>query len=866
MGGAHAASTSQNAVYDGTWTGATSGTPSSNQNNTFTATLGHQALLIIGGVAAYLDHSTNNIFGSMTVAGDGTGNATADLSDSSNTVTGDLTVNDGTVANLSRSNNNIAGTLTTYGGAYFNNYGSANATNTIANVSVLDGGSANFSNAGSGTTTNTMTSLSVTASSGLADLSNSGSGSVSNTIDTLSLSQGTSYLGGDEDTTSISTLNWSGGELDIVYANGGFGSTAIQNLNLTGPVTLNLYDSGAGGSLSAPPGGGPFTLFSVNTFTGDPTNILLLNTAPFVQVYSPSASSPFGIILNSDGSVHINLIPLPTTECRNPITGNCTISVANTGFNVNNSAIITVNGADIGELGGRSLSFGAPDIELTLRFESSQVVTGEINWGVQASTSTNIIVPSNVTATFNANVNLQATDSLSFALEGKIPDFPLFNVTNGHSLTLASGSTLSVDNPPLVTQTITLASAGTVIDQGAIYTPITISGLNGTWILSNNTIALQLLYPKDIQANATWSNTQGIGQAMSEMDLNNLSGELKAIVSFITAESDDPLAMNNALAETAPLVDGSALDIWKQQIQLSQLLLNSPASQGEEGYNAGDFDQAGHRIWITGTGTHYNQQSRQQISGYRGNSAGVAFGAELVLDDSHLGLAVDVSELRLTADGASAITHIDHAALDLYGRYQKNKVFVDGIVAGGHNHYDTTRNITYGTVSLSPHAQYHGWQADVLARLGIEYNLQKTRLTPYLLAQYDYLRQSAYTETNAGTANQMVAESDFDQFLAGGGIKLAQTWNREKVKFCPTLYANILYALKNTTMQTSSQFASSGPSFVTRGATPARTQYLVGMDMTIASLGQWDAILGYNANIQEDFLAQTGFLRFRYLL
>ncbi len=102
------------------------------------------------------------------------------------------------------------------------------------------------------------------------------------------------------------------GELDFVYANGGFGTTHIDTLNVTAPVTLGLYDAGAGGySTSAP--SGTQTILTVGTFTGDSSNISLINTSPFTEVLGTS-SAPNGISVSADGKVTVTLVPVGTTS------------------------------------------------------------------------------------------------------------------------------------------------------------------------------------------------------------------------------------------------------------------------------------------------------------------------------------------------------------------------------------------------------------------------------------------------------------------------------------------------------------------------------------------------------------------------
>ncbi len=314
-------STSTNAVYNGAWSGVSSGTPSSNQSNTFNATGSSAALTIAGGVAASLDYSTNNIYGSLVLNGDGSGNATGYFDNSTNTITGGITIGEGCSGNFSRSVNTISGGVTINGGSGdFSAFGSGNSTNTITGgVTIGDNGNAIFSNSGNRSVRNTITGgITLGGANGTADFSNSGVGSTINTIDTINLSNSSTLtLGGTRSTTTLDTLNWSGGTLQFAYANGGFGNTTIDTLNITAPVQLKLYDANFGEDLAYAPSSTK-TFFTVTgKITGDPSNIQLVNTSPFHEVIANGTTN--GITVAPDGTVTISTVPTATTGQSNAL-------------------------------------------------------------------------------------------------------------------------------------------------------------------------------------------------------------------------------------------------------------------------------------------------------------------------------------------------------------------------------------------------------------------------------------------------------------------------------------------------------------------------------------------------------------------
>ncbi|MES2253372.1 MAG: hypothetical protein V4482_06820, partial [Pseudomonadota bacterium] len=298
-GTVNATSTGTNAVYDGgandgsgAWTGITSGTPGSNQNNTFNSTGGFAALTITDGAFPYLNaNSTNAINGNLVISGSSNGW----FDNSANTITGSVTIDDGCL------------------GKFFANGSGASANTITGGITVSGTADADFSNSGSGISTNTITGGITLNDTATANFSNTGGGASTNTIDALTLNASSTFsLGGSGSTTTIDTLNWNGGTVKFVCSNCSFGTTTINTLNLgSAPLTIDLYDSGEGGDLQLADLSGAQTLFTVTgEITGDPSNIQLINTSPFTEIIANGTSN--GVTVSPDGKVTITFVPTAT--------------------------------------------------------------------------------------------------------------------------------------------------------------------------------------------------------------------------------------------------------------------------------------------------------------------------------------------------------------------------------------------------------------------------------------------------------------------------------------------------------------------------------------------------------------------------
>ncbi len=647
------------------------------------------------------------------------------------------------------------------------------------------------------------------------------------------------------------TLTLDNGSVNLPQSNNQLYAFAAQAGNAT--VTLN------NGSVSIPNG----QLYAFGANTGNATLTLgnVNVTMAGGNLYAFQSAAGNATVTLGNGNINIpgnDIYAHTNIGNATLIAGGGQISAQNlyTTAITSGNATTTLGSGPIvlsGDLGSYSNSIG------TLTIGTGAVTTSTLFANASPPVVNLTIGLGGLTVT-GKNFTLANHNTLVFNLDGAVPNATLFNFPNCR-LTLDVGSTISAENVPYVTQTLTLASANMFTDNGATYIPISVPGLTGTWTHNANKIQLHVNYTgTNIANNAIYSNTIGIGGALSQLNLNALSAELLQIFNSINLASSNPAAMNNALAALAPLVDGSTVGIWNLQTLLTNLLLEGYGQPQEQRYYIAGDSQEEHHLWVAGLGTHLNQQMRQNVAGYRGSLEGVALGADTLYDAGNVGIALDISNLTLDANISPSTTHVNHYAIDLYGRY----AFIDGVLSGGYNQYHSTRNIYFGTVSISPQADYHAWQVDALVRAGFDYDACFVNIHPFVLTQYDYLTLQQYTETNAGTANQSVASADYDQFLVGAGVGLAHTWECDRVTIQPDLYANILYALKNATMQTSSQFVGGGPAFITQGFTPSRTQYHLGAEISLISQGGWDTRLGYDAQIQNDFLAQSAFFRWCY--
>jgi outer membrane autotransporter protein len=207
----------------------------------------------------------------------------------------------------------------------------------------------------------------------------------------------------------------------------------------------------------------------------------------------------------------------------------------------------------------------------------------------------------------------------------------------------------------------------------------------------------------------------------------------------------------------------------------------------------------------------------------------------------------------------------------LYGQHDFcDYWFLNWMGAAGYNNYSQKRHFNFGNLFLEPRGHFHGWQLGAKGEVGYEYIYGNYHLIPYASLYYSYLDLSSFTEDNVDTAGQVVDSQDYSMLQGGVGIRAAYNFmysnaNFEMVVLQPEIHAQILHDFINDGMETNSQFIGGGPSFVTRGFTPAATGFNIGGGVsTYGTYSDLIFTITYDLHVKDDYVANSGFIRARY--
>lgn len=205
----------------------------------------------------------------------------------------------------------------------------------------------------------------------------------------------------------------------------------------------------------------------------------------------------------------------------------------------------------------------------------------------------------------------------------------------------------------------------------------------------------------------------------------------------------------------------------------------------------------------------------------------------------------------------------------LYGSFEYDRTFVDGILGVGYNRYTSIRNLpSFGAAATG---KFNGYQIAGKARVGYVMPLVVLHrmpiatidLTPLAALQYVRLTQQQYQETGAGLANLQVIGQHSTNYQFSFGGKLAAV--NEPRGFYTEIHAMMLVDYKRSPLNVTAQFVSFGPAFNVPGITTSRTGVNVGASSTLSFAGGFLFTAGLDYEGRKHFNAYTGWARVRWL-
>ena len=184
------------------------------------------------------------------------------------------------------------------------------------------------------------------------------------------------------------------------------------------------------------------------------------------------------------------------------------------------------------------------------------------------------------------------------------------------------------------------------------------------------------------------------------------------------------------------------------------------------------------RPWYQGYGVSGN-------AGGNGNASGLNYsigGATVAIDRAlgrhmRFGIVGGYGSSRISLNGPTQRTFVDSGQFAAYlqrhtGCRYTGRQYTIGLFSYGHNRYDSSRQLVFGTINRRAEADYHGDEFAFYAEHGRIFRLGRFQFQPYGALQYINLHQSAFSETGADSMNLSVDAVGAQSFTGHLGTRL----------------------------------------------------------------------------------------------
>ncbi|MFG6361830.1 MAG: autotransporter domain-containing protein [Akkermansia muciniphila] len=694
-----------------------------------------------------------------------------------------------------------------------------------------------------------------------------------NSLDTLTLEGGGLTINGNAEIETM-TVTEAGGTLTI---QGTFDLTGTSNINdgaITGTGCLRIREGaelalGGEARLDGPAITADGTLNLSGTEAGTISSLsgagtLSMNGGSLAISSATTSAGTFSGTLEGSGALDISG---KTTQYLQ--TGNEDYDLA-----VRDGGILVLKGtADTSTLNYNGITAGNNG---TLRIEATGDAQGNANTTLnvesatfQNGSTTELIYNFNQDAPFGAPMLTAGTITVQ---DGA--DFLLSNMEGNAAMNAGS------DLHDIILMSATDSISGLEDGQNlaarisglfAVYYQDATLSRDGNDILLNATLRQENLFSP---AADTWNSAAGaslLWEARKNLDSDSQLAQFMNGVSTMISNgnlSEASRAMAAVSGSTVNALGTAQRDALRDQMGW---IRNRTTLMGVNPAYVND-DLPRFHMWMEGTGSYAQLDTRGDESGYRLTTWGGTVGMDADLSDRvTVGAAFTASYGDLTASAAdSADGHLDSYYASLFGRYQNKRWAHTLILTGGWNDAKLNRTVNYGEGSYSTQGSTSGWGLGAMYELTYDIYLDENRssvLQPLFNASVVTTRMDGYEETGAGNAGLNVGRQDWTTgtVALGGrwmGLVGSNIFGREALGEIRVNAAQDLGDRRGETNVT--LLGNPGFTQSVRGAKAGTTALQLGAGLSVPVGTKGTVFVNGNADIRDGSSSVNGSVGYRY--
>ncbi|WP_062264138.1 autotransporter outer membrane beta-barrel domain-containing protein [Endozoicomonas arenosclerae] len=484
--------------------------------------------------------------------------------------------------------------------------------------------------------------------------------------------------------------------------------------------------------------------------------------------------------------------------------------------------------------------------------------TGLIKTIMESDSATNAAIVVTGTATIGTGSKLRIIPSEEVLRSGTtVEDAKIIKATN---LNVSGGlSGVTVEHSVLINApSLSLLQSGTVL--GADVTP-------------RSTELLQAL-AAEVGAGATTEEA------------------LAGLLAAITQDPNNPTSFNNFYRTVSSITDVKKLaEVARESkfnnsdaIQIANVtaeakvkshVLSHVRDVQEDGDQNNGLNYGGsysnEGFWIQFLGSDVSQDDRKndggdKIFGFDADLSGLTLGTETTINEEYLvGAAFTIANVDIKKHGSNDNSTIKNYQFSLYGSWELDDWFVDGVANFGQSDNKRNRYID-GFVDTPISSDFKSKQFGLTAMAGWNQSYDKMKIVPMVGFNYAMVRSEAFEEEDKyATGFALDVDSQkYQKVELGAGVELSQTFRVSKGEIEPSLRMMAWHDFKGDEVETTTRYVLGGTEFTSKGADAVKNSYQVSANVTYRRNDNMSFVVGYELNQKSDYKAQNYYLRMKY--
>lgn len=266
--------------------------------------------------------------------------------------------------------------------------------------------------------------------------------------------------------------------------------------------------------------------------------------------------------------------------------------------------------------------------------------------------------------------------------------------------------------------------------------------------------------------------------------------------------------------------------------------------------------------WISGYALNGNLFSDNNASAADLRLGGTQFGVAEYLDPTtKVGFFGAYGNSLLRTAPTNQSMNIENVLLGLFLQKDTETDYFLAAVAGGNDHFNSTRQIMFGGVNRVASADFNGQQVAAYLEKGLKLDTETLRIRPMFAMQYVNIHQNGFAETGAGAANLVVAGEQFNSLRSILGTSLAAVPCETPTGWMITPDAHIAWQheyLDTNNLVSSGLIAAAPPTFGTQGLDLGRDFLFTGAGLSLSPNQALNFRVGYDAQLNNNETLHVG--------